>query len=151
MVVVEPFRGATVEVELVGDPAALVVVVVELVEVVVELVVVVARTVVVVFSLTVVEVVGATVTAGTYTGAGVGAGLYSKYVTKRIMKTTIKAIVDFLTPIQPLPLVSNCRLNNMHCRRIRGDARRPEAFQGSGAQFPGNIKLFGRKGFCHHP
>lgn len=81
MVVVEPLETAAVDVVLAEEPGETVVdvvVVVELVVVVLELVVVVVRIVVVVFSLGTMEVVGANVTAGTYTGGGVGAGLYFK-------------------------------------------------------------------------
>lgn len=79
--VVEPLETAAVDVVLAEEPGETVVdvvVVVELVVVALELVVVVVRIVVVVFSLGTVEVVGANVTAGTYTGGGVGAGLYFK-------------------------------------------------------------------------
>lgn len=79
--VVEPLETAAVDVVLAEEPGETVVdvvVVVELVVVVLELVVVVVRIVVVVFSLGTMEVVGANVTAGTYTGGGVGAGLYFK-------------------------------------------------------------------------
>lgn len=80
--VVEPLETAAVDVVLAEEPGEtvvdVVVVVMELVVVVLELVVVVVRIVVVVISLGTVEVVGANVTAGTYTGGGVGAGLYFK-------------------------------------------------------------------------
>lgn len=79
--VVEPLETAAVDVVLAEEPGETVVdvvVVMELVVVVLELVVVVVRIVVVVISLGTVEVVGANVTAGTYTGGGVGAGLYFK-------------------------------------------------------------------------